>query len=72
MKTSEIRAMDDSALMEKLDELKTEWRNLRFDEAVGQLTDPMRIRQIKRDVARIKTIQTERELQAEYDRAATS
>lgn len=68
MKPAEIRAMSDDELTDKIAQLKTEWRDLRFDEAVGKLTDPMRIRHIKRDIARIKTIQTERELSAELER----
>lgn len=68
MKPAEIRAMSDSELEQKLDELRSEWRDLRFDEAVGKLTNTARIRQIKRDIARIKTIQTERRIAAEMER----
>ena len=39
--------------------------HLRFQEAVGQLTETARIRQIRKDIARIQTIQTEREIEAE-------
>ena len=45
--------------------LLAEWRNLRFQQAVGQLTATARTRQIRKDIARIKTIQTEREIEAE-------
>jgi large subunit ribosomal protein L29 len=65
MKPAEIRAMDDARLQGQLSELEAEWRNLRFQEAVGQLTATARIRQIRKDIARIKTIQTEREIDAE-------
>jgi large subunit ribosomal protein L29 len=68
MKPAEIRALTDDDLVDRLAQLKTEWRDLRFDEAVGKLTDPMRIRHIKRDIARIKTIQTERQISAELER----
>ncbi len=68
MKASEIRALTNVELVEKIDELKTEWQNLRFDEAVGKVTDTTRVRKIKRDIARIKTIQTEREIAAEFER----
>ena len=44
-------------------ELHAEWRNLRFQEAVGQLTATARIRQIRKDIARIHTIRTEREIE---------
>ena len=67
MKPSAIREMGDQDLVDQMSELRTEWRNLRFDEAIGKLTNPMRIRQIKRDIARIKTIQTEREIAAQLD-----
>ncbi|MBX5444394.1 50S ribosomal protein L29 [Sphaerobacter sp.] len=69
MKPAEIRAMSDAELMQKLDELRSEWRDLRFDEAIGKLTNTARIRQIKRDIARIKTIQTERRIAAEMEKA---
>ena len=65
MKPAEIRAMDDEKLNKRVDELLAEWRNLRFQEAVGQLTATARIRQIRKDIARIRTIQTEREIEQE-------
>lgn len=67
MKPAEIRSMTDQELVAKISDLKTEWRTLRFDEAVGKLTTPTRIREIKRDIARIKTIQTERVMAAELE-----
>jgi large subunit ribosomal protein L29 len=66
VKPAEIRAMDEGRLDHQLDELLAEWRNLRFQEAVGKLTATARIRQIRKDIARIKTIQTERLIEAEY------
>jgi large subunit ribosomal protein L29 len=65
VKPAEIRAMDDDRLNRELEDLLSEWRTLRFQEAVGQLTATARIRQIRKDIARIKTIQTEREIEAE-------
>ena len=65
MKPAEIRAMDDEKLNQRVADLLAEWRNLRFQEAVGQLTATARTRQIRKDIARIKTIQTEREIEAE-------
>lgn len=67
MDAAELRALTDEELVERMEELKTEWRDLRFDEAVGKLTNPMRIRQIKREVARIKTIETERRIAREIE-----
>lgn len=65
MKPAEIRAMDDAKLAEEITELEGEWRTLRFQQAVGQLTNTSRIGQIRKDIARIKTVQTEREIEAE-------
>jgi large subunit ribosomal protein L29 len=64
VKPAEIRAMNPDELNRQIAELHSEWRTLRFQEAVGQLTATARIRQIRKDIARIKTIQTERELAA--------
>lgn len=60
--------MTDAELIQQISDLKTEWRDLRFQEAVGKMTDTTRIRAIKRDIARIKTIQTEREMAAELEK----
>lgn len=62
MKANEIRVMSDEQLEELLEELLEEWRQHRFDQAVGRLQHTKRIGQIRRDIARIKTIQTEREM----------
>ncbi|EGL38625.1 ribosomal protein L29 [Parvimonas sp. oral taxon 110 str. F0139] len=64
MKIKEIRQMNDSDLQAKLKDLKVELFNLRFQLATGQLENPMRIGGIKRDIARVKTIIRERELNA--------
>jgi large subunit ribosomal protein L29 len=59
MKASELRSLTGEQLEERLKELHTEWRDLRFQEAVGQLTATSRIREIRKDIARIHTIRTE-------------
>jgi large subunit ribosomal protein L29 len=64
MKASELRSLTDEQLEERLKELHTEWRDLRFQEAVGQLTATSRIRQIRKDIARIHTIRTEQSAKA--------
>jgi len=64
VKASEIRAMSETQMEETLTDLHTEWRNLRFQEAVGQLTATARIGQIRRDIARIHTVRTERDIDA--------
>ncbi len=72
MKPAEIRAMDEEKLGQVVESLLAEWRTLRFQEAVGQLTATARTRQIRKDIARIKTIQTEREIEAELATFAKS
>lgn len=62
MKVNEIRDLSATELDEKLNGLKDELFNLRFQLATGQLENPMRIRDVKKAIARLKTIQREREL----------
>ena len=64
MKASELRNMSAEQLTAKLKELKAELFNLRFRHATGQLENPMQLANCKKDIARIKTIQRERELKA--------
>lgn len=56
MKTSELRNMSAAELTNKLKELKAELFNLRFQHAINQLENPMRINTVKKDIARINTI----------------
>ena len=63
MKANELRKSSTDELKNKLKELKAELFNLRFQNAVNQLENPMRIRIVKKDIARIMTIIRERELQ---------
>ena len=65
MKASEIKYLTDPELETKLSELREELFNLRFQLAVNQLDNPTRIKAVKKDIARIKTIQRERQLTAE-------
>lgn len=62
-KASEFRGMTNQQLEERLKDLHTEWRDLRFQEAVGNLTNTARTRQIRKDIARILTVQSEPERQ---------
>ena len=62
MKVNEIRDFTDIELNQKLDELKVELFNLRFQHATNQLDNPQRITEVKRTIARVKTILREREL----------
>ena len=56
MKASELRDMKSPELNKKLDELKAELFNLRFQHAINQLDNPQRIKLVKRDIARVKTV----------------
>ncbi|HIS04837.1 MAG TPA: 50S ribosomal protein L29 [Candidatus Fimenecus stercoravium] len=62
MKASELRKLSPSELDKKLAELKDELFKLRFQQAVNQLDNPMRISAVKKDIARVKTIQRDVEL----------
>ncbi len=64
MKVNDIRDMNEVELNQKLASLKEELFNLRFQLATGQLENPMRIKDVKKTIARIKTIQREQELKA--------
>jgi large subunit ribosomal protein L29 len=59
-----LRELSDDELREKLVEAKEELFNLRFQKVTGQLDNPMRIKQVRKQVARILTILRERELEA--------
>ena len=63
MKVTEIRALSDQDLAQKINDLKQELFNLRFRNATGQLENVHAIGNVKRDIARAKTVQRERELQ---------
>ena len=64
MKVKEIRALSAAEMDEKVAGLKEELFNLRFQLATGQLENPARIREVKKTIARIKTVQREEELKA--------
>ena len=59
-KTEDLRAKTDDQLTADLADLKKEAFNLRFQAATNQLERPARIKEVRRDIARIKTLQTER------------
>ena len=64
-KHSEFREMTADELNSKLADLKAELFNLRFQLAINQLDNPMRISAVKKDIARVKTVIRENELHAE-------
>ncbi|HZV18199.1 MAG TPA: 50S ribosomal protein L29 [Sphingobium sp.] len=59
-KIADFQARTDDELATQLSELKREQFNLRFQAATNQLEKPSRMREVRRDIARIKTLQTER------------
>lgn len=65
MRTKGIRELSQTELTAKLADLKTEFFNLRFQLAIGQLNNPSSIKNVKKDIARVKTILREMELSAQ-------
>ena len=61
MNVKEIRDMSSEDLAKEVTSLKEELYNLRFAQATGSLENPARMKDIKKTIARIKTVQTERE-----------
>jgi large subunit ribosomal protein L29 len=64
MKANEIRDLSVDEIANKIDGLEEEHFNLRFQARMGQLTNPLQLRYIKRDIARAKTILNEKKGQA--------
>ncbi len=65
MNTEQLRELSDAELQRNLDELYQEQFNLRFQMSTRQLENTSRVGQVRRDIARVKTLLRERELQAE-------
>lgn len=62
MKAKDIRDLSDDELLQKLADAKEELFNLRFQLATGQLDNPLKLREARREIARVQTIQRQREL----------
>jgi large subunit ribosomal protein L29 len=62
MKVSEIRALSDAELLKKINDTREALMNLRFQLAMGNLTDTSALRRTRRDLARLLTVQRERQL----------
>jgi len=60
MEPSQLRTMDNVALQKQMDDLYQEMFNLRFQRAAGQLPNVNRLQQVRREIARVKTILRER------------
>ena len=67
MKAQEIRAMTPDDLVQRLDDAHEELFNLRFQFSTGQLENFNRLTEVKRDIARLKTIMRERELEQMWE-----
>ena len=65
MKAKDLRLLSEGELIEKERELKEEFFNLRFQHSTGQLDNVMRLPEVKRDIARVKTILREKALSKE-------
>ena len=62
MECSELREMSVAEVQQRLQDLQEEAFNLRFQHASGQLLTPIRLRQVRRDIARVRTVLREHEL----------
>ena len=67
MKAKKMRDITDEELVKKVSDYKEELFNLRFQMATGQLDNPMRIRDVKKNIARCKTVQRQREIARENE-----
>lgn len=72
MKPDEIRNLEDDQILRRVDELEEEKFRLRFRRATMQLENPNIVEEIRRDIARMKTILREREIARERETAGTS
>jgi len=70
MDVGELRELNDVELSERHDELKEELFNLRFQLATGQLDNPVLLKRARRDIARVLTVQRERELAVAREQTA--
>ena len=65
MKAAEIRELSMAELNQKLADLRDELFNLRFQHAINQLDNPLRLQVVRKDIARVKTVIREKELKAQ-------
>lgn len=64
MKVKDLRQLTNDELLRKVNDFKDELFRLRFQLTTGQLDNPMRLKEVRRSIARAKTVLTEREMQA--------
>ncbi|MCL2255250.1 MAG: 50S ribosomal protein L29 [Firmicutes bacterium] len=72
MKGKDIRELDNKDLTIKLEDLRKELFNLRFSHTTGQLSNPMQLNNVKKDIARVLTIMQERKLHGDDFRKVAS
>lgn len=72
MKAFELRKLSDAELQKRIEEEGENLTNLRFQKVIGQLENPKKLRQIRRDIARMHTILRERSQKKTQSRAAES
>ncbi|GJL79051.1 MAG: 50S ribosomal protein L29 [Nitrospinaceae bacterium] len=72
MKASDVRDLSEKERQEKADDLQQEYFNLKFQLATGKIENPSRLRLIRRDIARIRTIQREAQSNANNEEEAKS
>jgi len=61
MKANEIRELDEASIREEIDKLERELMHLRMGAKIGSIENPMRIRAARKDIARLKTVLTEKQ-----------
>ena len=71
MQASEIRELNDREIQDRIDELQEERFRLRLRAATQPLEQPMRLREVRRDIARLKTVVTERQRGSKESKAST-
>lgn len=69
MNAAEIRALTDDELEQAVESAREEMFNLRMQQSIGQISDTSRMRQVRRDMARLRTVRREREIWAVIEAA---
>ncbi len=67
MKLDKVREMTETELNTELNKMKNELFNLRFQHVTGQLENPIKMRDVKKDIARVKTVMREKQIEAEQE-----
>ena len=65
MKVEDVRGLSDEEIAREIESQHEEWRNLRFQNALGRLTNFQQLREVRKSIARLKTVLREREIAAD-------